>query len=347
MLSHKGSLQWCEEYLQYLIMNKTPDTNKMRALFLDKASLYPQDLDFSALQEVASWQWFDNANPEDIAHSLEDAEILVTNKVLISSEVVDLGRQLKLICVAATGVNNVDLAATKKRGITVCNVRAYATSSVVQHVFSLILALNRKLFSYKNSAVNGDWSGSDYFCYFGQPISELAGKTIGIIGYGELGRAVAKIASAFGMDVLIAKKHNAGEGVDQGEGRVGLEILLSQSDVVTLHCPLTPDNHHMISREAFSMMRSDAILINTARGGLVDEPALLQALKAKKIAGAGLDVLEEEPPSVHNALISYQSEKLIITPHVAWASRQSRQRLVHEIAENIRAYNMSSPRNLV
>jgi len=320
---------------------------KPQALFLDKASLYPDDLDFSMLEEVAIWQWFANIAPVAIRHSLEDAEILVTNKVVINSEVIEHGPRLKLICVAATGVNNVDLAAAEQAGIQVCNVRAYATSSVVQHVYSLILALNRKLFSYKASASNGDWSRSDYFCYFGEPISELEGKTIGIIGYGELGQAVAKVARCFGMKVLLAKKHNTGEGAGQGEGRVDLEALLSQSDVVTLHCPLTQDNHHMISSEAFSMMKSDAILINTARGGLVDEPALLQALEAKKIAGAGLDVLEEEPPSVHNMLLSYQSEKLIVTPHIAWASRQSRQRLVNEIAENIRAYHLGSPRNLV
>jgi glycerate dehydrogenase len=320
---------------------------KTSAFFLDKASLYPDDLDFSALEAVATWQWFDNVDPADIKHGLEGAEILVSNKVVINSEVIEYSPRLKLICVAATGVNNIDLAAAEQAGIQVCNVRAYATSSVVQHVFSLILTLNRKLFSYTTSASNGDWSHSDYFCYFGEPISELEGKTMGIIGYGELGQAVAKVARCFGMKVLLAIKHNTGKGVDQGEGRVDLETLLSLSDVVTLHCPLTPDNHHMISSEAFSMMKPDAILINTARGGLVDEQALLQALEAKKIAGAGLDVLEEEPPSLNNALVSCQSETLILTPHIAWASRQSRQRLVNEIAENIRAYQKGLPRNII
>jgi glycerate dehydrogenase len=327
-------------------MKKTPDTNKMRALFLDKSSLYPQDLDFSALQEVASWQWFDNANPGDIQPGLEGAEILVTNKVLISSDVVDLCQQLKLICVAATGVNNVDLAAAKKRGITVCNVRAYATSSVVQHVFSLMLALNRKLFSYKSSAVNGDWSRSDFFCYFGQPISELAGKTLGIVGYGELGQAVAKVARCFGMKVLIARSHNAGVA-DLNDARVDLGVLFSTSDVVSLHCPLTEANHHVIGADEFDAMKSDAILINTARGGLVDEAALLHALENSQIGGAALDVLEEEPPSVNNALINYQVDKLIITPHIAWAGRESRQRLVDGMAENIRAYKQGRPVNIV
>jgi glycerate dehydrogenase len=156
---------------------------KSLALFLDKASVYPDDLDFSILNEVASWQWFDNVNTSDIEHYLQDAEIIVTNKIIINRQLIENCKRLKLICVAATGVNNVDIEAAEQRDIKVCNVRAYATSSVVQHVFSLILSLNRKLFSYKESAINGEWSDSDFFCYFGQSISELEGKTLGIIGY--------------------------------------------------------------------------------------------------------------------------------------------------------------------
>lgn len=322
-------------------------TQKSSALFLDKASLYPDDLDFSILDEVASWQWFDNVNPGDIQHSLEDAEILVTNKVLIDNCVIENSKQLKLICVAATGVNNVDLAAAKKRGIQVCNVRGYATSSVVQHVFSLILSLNRKLFSYRRSVTNGDWSRSDFFCYFGESISELEGKTIGIIGYGELGRAVAKVARCFGMNVLLARRHTVEGEPDLREGRTDLKTLLSKSDVVTLHCPLTENNRYLLGEEEFPLMRPDAILINTARGGLVDEMALLSALEKNQIGAAALDVLEEEPPSVNNTLINYQTDKLIITPHIAWASKESRQRLINEIAENIRAYQQGQPRNVV
>ena len=282
-----------------------------------------------------------------LRQNLESAEILVTNKVVINSEVIVHCPRLKLICVAATGVNNVDLAAARQAGIKVCNVRAYATSSVVQHVFSLILALNRKLFSYKASATNGDWSHSDYFCYLGEPISELEGKTIAIIGYGELGRAVANVARCFGMDVLLANKHNADDDIDAGEERVDMDTLLTRADVVTLHCPLTQDNHHMIASAAFSRMKPGAILINTARGGLVDELALLHALENKQIAGAGLDVLEQEPASCDDALINYAADNLIITPHIAWASRESRQRLVDAIAENIRAYQQGKPRNIV
>ncbi len=320
---------------------------KSTALFLDKASLYPDDLDFSALSGVADWQWFDNVNTADIEHCLEDAEILVTNKVPVTSDVISSSKRLKLICVAATGVNNVDRDAAKKQGVQVCNVRGYATSSVVQHVFSLLLTLNRNLFSYKKSVAGGDWSRSDFFCYFGEPISELQGKTIGIVGYGELGQAVAKVARCFGMNVLIAHSHKVGGKTDLREERTDLNTLLATSDVVSLHCPLTEENRHMIGKNEFAAMKPDAILVNTARGGLIDEPALLYALENNHIGAAALDVLEQEPPSVNNALIRYQADNLIITPHIAWASRESRQRLVDEIAENIRAYQQGRPRNIV
>ncbi len=316
---------------------------KPSALFLDKASLYPGDLDFSLLEDIASWQWFDNVNVHDIQHCLEDAEIIVTNKIIINRQVIENCKQLKLICVAATGVNNVDIEAAKQRDINVCNVRAYATSSVVQHVFSLLLALNRKLFSYKEAVINGNWSHSDFFCYFGEPISDLEGKTLGIIGYGELGHAVARIAKCFGMKVLISKR----DETDLREGRIDLETLLSTSDVVTLHCPLTESNHHLIGEKEFSKMKPEAILINAARGGLIDELALIHALENNQIGAAALDVLEEEPPSVNHALVNYHADNLIITPHITWASRESRQRLVNEIAKNIQAYQQGSPRNIV
>ncbi len=313
------------------------------ALFLDKASLYPDDLDFSQLEAVASWQWFDHVSSSDVRHCLENAEIAVSNKVLLDREVIDNSKHLKLICVAATGFNNVDIDAARQRGIKVCNVRAYATPSVAQHVFSLILCLNRKLISYKQAVNDGRWSNSDFFCYFGDPISELEAKVIGIIGYGELGKRVAKIAECFGMKVLIAKRDQA----DRRGGRVDLTTLLSTSDVVSLHCPLTESNYHMIGADELKVMKPEAILINTARGGLVDEAALLDALKNRKIAAAGLDVLEQEPPSLDHPLINYLADNLIVTPHVAWSSRESRQRLVNEIAMNIQAYVAGQPRNIV
>jgi glycerate dehydrogenase len=315
---------------------------KATALFLDKASVFPDDLDFTSLEEVAGWQWFNNVNLNDIRHCLADAEIIVTNKIVISREVMADCPHLKLVCVAATGVNNVDIEAARQKDIKVCNVRAYATASVAQHVFSLILSLNRKLFTYREAAINGQWSHSDFFCFFGAPISDLEGKTLGIIGYGELGHAVARIARSFGMDVLIAKRGDE----DHREGRVELATLLTMADVVSLHCPLTESNYHLFGEKELSLMKAGAILINTARGGLIDEQALLHVLQARKISAA-LDVLELEPPPVNHALLNYHADNLIITPHIAWASRESRQRLVNEIAKNIQAFQQGEPRNIV
>ena len=335
-----------------------------QALFLDKASLYPDDLDFSSLENIAQWKWFDNAVVSDAETQacLQKAEILVSNKVMIDRAVIESCENLKLICVAATGVNNVDLIAAKERGIKVCNVCAYATASVTQHVFSLILSLNRKLSSYKQSAINGRWSQSEFFCYFGDPISDLENKVLGVIGYGELGKAVEKVALGFGMDVLIAESHDAKNNMDdvhvtkthvaKANKRVDIKTLLTCSDVVSLHCPLIKNNQHMIAENEFSIMKKSAVIINTARGGLIDESALLSALENNEIAGAGLDVLEQEPPEKDNALINYaqnnkRAENLIITPHIAWASQQARQNLVNQIAENIRAYQIGQARNLV
>jgi glycerate dehydrogenase len=326
-----------------------------QALFLDKASLYPDDLDFSALENIAQWKWFDNAVVSDAETQkcLNQTEILVSNKVLIDREVIASCENLKLICIAATGVNNVDLVAAQKNNIKVCNVRAYATASVTQHVFSLILYLNRKLSSYKKSAMNGRWLQSEFFCYFGEPISDLENKVLGIIGYGELGKAVEKIALSFGMDVLVAESYQEINHSDNKENvmreRVDIETLLTASDIVSLHCPLTKNNQHMIAAREFSMMKNSAVIINTARGGLIDERALLMALKSNQIAGAGLDVLEQEPPAKDNALINYAQnvENLVITPHIAWASLQARQNLVNQITENIRDYQIGQLRNLI
>jgi len=329
-----------------------------QAIFLDKASLYPADLDFSSLQNIAQWAWFDNADVGDVASDdlrsgLRRAEILVANKTTISRKLIGFCDNLKLIVIAATGVNNVDLDAAKKYGVKVCNVQAYATASVTQHVFSLILSLNRKLPSYNKRAIDGSWSQSDFFCYFDEPFSDLGNKVLGIIGYGELGRAVEKVALSFGMKVLVAESHNAQLGNNhssaQNNRRVEIKKLLTEADIVSLHCPLTQDNKYMIAAREFAMMKKRALIINTARGGLIDEKALLVALENNEIAGAGLDVLEQEPPAKDNALINYvqNANNLIITPHIAWASQQARQNLVNQIAENIRAYQIGQARNLI
>jgi glycerate dehydrogenase len=222
-------------------------------------------------------------------------------------------------------------------------VRAYATASVVQHVFASLLSLTTHLDSYRKSVHHGDWSKSPLFCLFGEPIRELRGRTLGIVGYGELGRAVAGIADAFGMQVLLSARDES----DTREERIQLHKLLPLVDVLSLHCPLTAANHHLIGASELALMKADAVLINTARGGLVDESALLDALKNHQLGGAAVDVLEKEPPTDGNALIAAGLPNLIVTPHIAWASRESRQRLINEIALNIGAFAQGNIRNQV
>jgi glycerate dehydrogenase len=250
---------------------------------------------------------------------------------------------LKLICVAATGTNNIDLPAATKAGIQVSNARNYATASVVEHVFALLLTLTRRLDRYRNRVGDGDWRDSPEFCLFDETIGELAGHTMGIIGYGVLGQAVAKAARAFSMDIQIAQSL---EGTPH-PNRVSLETLLTTSDVISLHCPLSEATRGLIGAAELASMKQSAILINTARGGIVDEQALLNALQNNQLQAAAIDVLSEEPPRKRNPLIEALSSRLIVTPHVAWASQAARQRLTNELSENIAAFLRGAPRNVV
>jgi len=316
----------------------------MLGVFLDRDSLDRGDLDFSMLDALPTdWQFYAQTHPEDLQERISDATVIITNKVVIDEAAMQAAPKLKLICVAATGYNNVDIGAAQRHGITVCNVRGYATPSVSQHVFALILSLSIHLVSYRQAVMRGDWQKSLHFCLLDYPIEELAGKTLGIVGHGELGKAVAHIAEAFGMNVIISQRPGTYE---IPEGRVSFEQLLEQSDIVTLHCPLTPETHHLIGHDELRKMKSTALLINTARGGIVEEQALADALRDGYIAGAGVDVLNEEPPK-QNPLLADDIPNLIVTPHIAWASRASRQRLLTEIGHNIQAFLDSQPRNLV
>lgn len=314
------------------------------AVFLDYASIHPDDLDVSNLHaSVDRWQFYGNTEADSVASAIAEADVAVVNKVVLDERVLASAKNLKLICAAATGVNNIDLSAAKERGIAVCNVRRYATPAVVQHVFALLLSLTTRLSQYQADVESGRWSRSEFFCLLDHPIRELQGLTLGIVGYGELGRAVASVAEAFGMKVLLAKS-----GKEDGrEGRIDLHELLPQLDVLSLHCPLTDDTRFLIGEAELALMRPDALLINTARGGLVDEKALLEALQEDRLAGAGLDVLEHEPPAEDYFLLAQKLPNLIITPHTAWASRQARQRLVDEIAKNIKAFQQGRVRNAV
>jgi glycerate dehydrogenase len=315
-----------------------------RAAFLDLASVYRDDLDLTALKKsVPEWLWFDNIQPEQIATDLSNIDVVVSNKVAIDKNFLQHAPQLKLICIAATGTNNVDLRAAYDLGIPVCNVRAYATASVAQHVFSLLFSLTTRLAEYQHAVNKDEWAHSEYFCLLDFPVRELSGRTLGIVGYGELGKAVARIAEAFGMRVLLAKRDEK----DERSGRVALHEMLAQIDVLSLHCPLTETNRHLIAGKELALMKPDAVLINAARGGLVDELALLDALKNNRLAGAALDVLEHEPPSEMELLIHSDLPNLIITPHIAWASIESRQRLMDAVARNISAFAAGQLESLV
>lgn len=314
------------------------------AVFLDLETLSRDDLDLARLRSsVPRWTLHPNTAPDDVAARIADAQIVVTNKVILDAEVLDSAPGLRLVCVAATGTNNVDLEAAARNGITVCNVRDYGTPSVVEHVFALILSLRRRLFEYRSALAEGAWHASPHFCLLDYPMAELSGKTLGIIGYGVLGQAVARVAEALGMQVLIARRPGGSLQPD----RIPLETLLARADVVSLHCPLTDQTRGLIGESELARMRPEALLINTARGGIVDEAALLDALKRHTIAGAGIDVLGTEPPPATHPLLTAQLPNLIVTPHIAWASREARQRLSDQLAANIEAFNADRPINVV
>ena len=315
----------------------------MRGVFLDAGSLARPDIDMAPLgHESIVWAYYDFTPRGTVIERVAEADIVITNKVMVYSAALEAAKRLKLICIAATGTNNVDLDAARRRGVTVCNVLGYATPSVVEHVFTLMLALMRHLPAYQQAVQNGRWQKSLHFSFIDFPINELSGKALGIVGYGELGQAVAKVAEAFGMRILIAERPGAARRAD----RVPLAELLPQADVLSLHCPLTPETRGMISAKELHLMKRGAMLINTARGGIVDEAALVEALRSGRLGGAGVDVLTQEPPA-ENPLLSDDIPNLIITPHIAWASREARQRLVNEVAANIGAFLQGKARNVV
>ncbi|MFP5504971.1 MAG: 2-hydroxyacid dehydrogenase [Gammaproteobacteria bacterium] len=310
---------------------------------LDLATLHPQDLDLSALRAtLPRWEMHEHTVVADGARRLQEATVAVTNKFPIDAALLARSPKLELICVAATGTNNVDLAAASERGIAVCNVTGYATPSVVEHVFALILSLQRRLTEQQHAA-HSLWAHQRGFCVLDYPVGELHGKTLGVLGYGELGQAVGRLGAALGMEVLIGQR----PGGDDRSGRVPLNELLRTSDVLSLHCPLTPATRGLIGARELGLMKPSALLINTARGGIVDEAALTNALQHGCLGGAGVDVLIEEPPRHGNPLLLHKLPNLIVTPHVAWASREARQRLVDGLAANVRAWQEGNPHNRV
>lgn len=317
----------------------------MRGVFLDWATVSSHgDVSADALERALdTLQLHDVTAIADVPARCAGAQVVLTNKLRIGPAEMDAAPDLQLICLAATGYNNVDLQAARERGIGVANITDYCTAAVAQHVFALILALNQHLDGYQRLLAGDGWRTSPQFTLLDYPIRELAGRTLGIVGLGTLGGAVARLGEAFGMRVQVAQR----PGGEPREDRAPLERLLAESDVVSLHCPLTEHTRHLIDTAALERMKPDAILINTARGAVVDEAALADALRSGRIGGAGIDVLSEEPPVHGNPLLAGDIPNLIVTPHVAWASIEARRRAVTQMAENIAAFRRGERRNRV
>ena len=311
----------------------------MNAVFLDYESLDKNDLDFSALHAVFSQlELYPSTLATQVLARVQHADVIISNKVVLDAETLKQCSSLKLILISATGTNNIDLAQAKVQGITVCNCQGYGTSAVAQHTLMLMLALATSVIQYDRAVKQGEWNKSPIFCLLDFPIVELAGKTLGILGYGELGQAVAKLAEAFGMKIIVGALPNRST-----ENRVALSELLPQVDFLSLHCPLTEETRDLIDSQAFERMKPSAFLINCARGGIVNEQALATALRTGQIAGAATDVLSVEPPKEGNVLLADDIPNLIITPHNAWGSVDARQRIVQQLTENALAFQQRQP----
>lgn len=316
----------------------------MKAVFLDYATMGP-DLNLTGLGgQFAELELFDDTHDGEIADRIRDAEFVFTNKIRLSSELLGEAEKLRFIGLTATGTDNIDLEAAKKHGITVTNIRSYCTESVVEHVMGALLMISHNLHRYAASVKSGNWQQAGQFCMLNFPIRQLSAMTLGIVGYGSLGQGVAAAARAFGMNVIVAAR--AGSG-DVANDRVPFDDLLRDSDVVSLHCPLTDSTRDLFGAATIGRMKRGAILINTARGGLVDADALVAALHSGHIASAAIDVLAVEPPADGNALLDYDGDNLIVTPHIAWATDQARQNAIDELAANAAAFIRGELRNRI
>lgn len=312
-----------------------------RIVFLDRKSLVAN---IRAPAFAHAWQDHDKTAPDEVLARIKDASIVISNKVKLSGDILRQAPSIKMIAVCATGTDNVDLAYCREHGIAVSNIRGYAVHTLPEHVFMLILALRRNLIGWREDVRAGLWQQADTFCLFTRPISDIQGTTLGLIGLGVLGQSVRRIAEAFGMKVLVAE-HKDAKAVRGGH--VEFDTVLREADVISLHTPLTPETRHMISTREFGLMKPAALLINTARGNLVDEMALIEALRSNRIAGAGFDVLSVEPPREGNPLLDLDLPNFILTPHVAWASCDAMQIMADQLVDNIEAFVAGNPRNLV
>ena len=316
----------------------------MKIVILDGHTLNPGDLSWAGLEALGPCDIHERTKPEEVIARMDGAGVAVTNKVAFPRELLGQLPALRFIAVTATGYNVVDVEAARERGIPVSNVPTYGTQSVAQMVFAHVLNLTQHVADHARAVEQGRWIASGEFCFWEHPLVELADLTMGIVGFGRIGRATATLARAFGMNVLA---HDASLPTETPEGveMVPLEPLLRQSDVVSLHCPLTPETEGLVNAARLSLMKPSALLINTSRGPLVDEQALAEALNAGQIAGAGLDVLTEEPNAPDNPLVG--AKNCYITPHIAWATRSARRRLLETTIENVKAFLAGHPQNVV
>ena len=316
----------------------------MKAVMLDWATMGP-DLDISEMKALLpELEIYDETADDEIAGRIAGAEIVLGNKVMISESLFAGAPEMRFIGLTATGTDNIDLDAAKQHGVAVANIRAYCTESVAEHVFGCLLNLTHNLQGYAADVRGGAWQEASNFCMLTRPIRELSAMTLGIVGYGELGQGVARIGRSFGMDVILAAR----PGSDSiPEGRVSFDDLLARADVVTLHCPLTDATRGLFGADQFRAMKKTAILINTARGGLVDSQALAEALRDSEIAAAAVDVLPKEPPVDGDPLLDYAGDNLMVTPHIAWGTLEARQSAVDELTANIAAFLEGRERNRV
>ena len=316
----------------------------MNIVILDGYTANPGDLSWQGLEEIGEVTVYDRTKADETVARAADADIVLTNKVIISREIIAQLPRLKYIGVLATGYNVVDIEAAHERGITVTNVPAYSTESVAQMVFAHLLTVTNRTEHYALENRNGRWTKNPDFCYWDFPHMELAGKTFGIVGLGNIGRRVAEIATAFGMHVKALTSKSA-DALPANIEKATLESILSTSDVLSLHCPLTDKTRHLINRETLRQMKPTAILINTGRGPLVDDQAVADALSGGRLAAFCADVLTEEPPKADNPLL--KQPNAYMTPHIAWASKEARVRLVQVATDNVRAFINGRPQNMV
>ncbi|PMM04167.1 glycerate dehydrogenase [Vibrio kanaloae] len=317
---------------------------KLKVVFLDRATI-PSQIILKPLSFDHQWVEYNFTAPEQVSERIEGADIVITNKVVLSESNLAQAQQLKLIGVSATGVNNVDVGYCKSNNIAVANVQGYATQSVPEHVIAILFALKRNLVGYHQDIEAGEWQKDKQFCFFTHPIQDVAGSTFGIMGSGSLGQATAILAKAIGMNVIFAERKGA---ESCREGYLPFETVLQQADAISLHCPLTEATRNLISERELAMMKPSAVLINAGRGGLVDEQALVEALKNHEIAGAGMDVFTQEPADNSNPLLANSRlPNLLLTPHVAWGSDSSIQKLSDILMDNIDGFVAGKPQNLV